>query len=229
MTRPTAPVTPGPRGPRWSRWVGWFLGHVVWRTRVIGAERVPREGPVLLAANHLGVIDGPLVHGVAPRGTHILVKQEMFHGPIGLVLRAAGQIPVDRSNGRPALVAALGVLRRGGAVGIFPEGNRGRGDGSSARAGVSWLAVTSGAPVVPVAVLGTRRTGEGVHRVPGLRRRLLVEFGEPVWPAGDEGLRGRAAVARAHETLSLVLAEHVRAVSARTGIELPDDVVRRPS
>src|SRR5690606_17606905 len=97
--RPGTPTVPGTWGPRWSRRVGWFLAHVVWRTRVIGAENVPADGPVLLAANHLGVIDGPLVHGAAPRGTHILVKHEMFRGPLGLVLRAAGQIPVDRSNG----------------------------------------------------------------------------------------------------------------------------------
>ncbi len=222
------PGVPGRGGPRWSRWVGRFLGRVVWRTRVLGAERVPRTGPVLLASNHLGVVDGPLVHGVAPRATHILVKEEMFTGPLGLVLRAAGQIPVDRDGGRPALAAALAVLRRGDAVGIFPEGNRGRGDASSARAGVAWLAVTSGAPVVPVAVLGTRRTGESVGHVPGPRRRLVVEFGEPIVLVRRDGVSGRAAVAEAADVLRVALAEHVLAVSARTGVPLPaDDPVRR--
>lgn len=212
---------PSDRGPRWSRRVGWFLAHVVWRTRVIGAENVPAVGPVLLAANHLGLIDGPLVHGAAPRGTHILVKHELFRGPVGAVLRAAGQIPVDRSNGRPALAVALTVLRRGGAVGIFPEGNRGRGDASSARAGVAWLAVSSGAPVVPVAVLGTRRTGERTGHVPGLRRRLVVEFGPPVTLTRGPGVSGRQAVADANEVLRTTLADHVQAVSARTGVPLP--------
>uniref|UniRef100_UPI002027CC96 lysophospholipid acyltransferase family protein n=1 Tax=Actinotalea sp. C106 TaxID=2908644 RepID=UPI002027CC96 len=138
MSPGTSPLAgdPGPGGPRWSRWVGRFLARVVWSTTVVGADRVPRQGPVILAANHIGVIDGPLVHGCAPRGTHVLVKHEMFRGPVGAVLSAAGQIPVDRRNGRPALAAALAVLRRGGAVGIFPEGVRGRGDASSARAGV---------------------------------------------------------------------------------------------
>ncbi|KGM14506.1 lysophospholipid acyltransferase family protein [Cellulomonas bogoriensis] len=217
------PQAPGAGGPRRSRWLGWFLARVVWRTTVIGADRVPRTGQVLLAANHLGLVDGPVVHGCAPRPTHLLVKHEMFRGPVGWLLRSAGQIPVDRENGRPALSAALGVLRRGGAVGIFPEGERGRGDAATARAGVAWLAVTSGAPVVPVAVLGTRRTGEPVGRVPGVRRRLVVAFGEPVTLTGGGPVRGRAAVQRANEQLRTVLAAHVAATSAATGVALPTD------
>lgn len=215
---------PGPGGPRWSRWVGRFLARVVWDTRVAGRHHVPPTGPVILAANHIGVIDGPVVHGVTPRGTHVLVKDEMFTGPLGLVLRGAGQIPVDRSGGRAALAAAFGVLRRGGAVGIFPEGNRGRGDAAGARAGVAWLAVTSGAPVVPVAVLGTRRTGESVGHVPGPRRRLVIEFGAPVLLTKPPGVSGKVAVAQAAEELRTVLAAHVAEVSARTGVRLPDDV-----
>lgn len=221
-----SPSVPGPAGPRWSRWIGRFLARVVWDTEVVGAERVPRTGPVLLAANHTGAIDGPVVHGVAPRETHFLVKQEMFAalgGVVGVVLRAAGQIPVDRSGGRPALVAALAVLRRGGVVGIFPEGNRGRGDAATARAGVAWLAVATSAPVVPVAVLGTRRTGEDVGHVPGPRRRLVVEFGHPIVLDPPGASSGRAAVARAHDVLRTALSVHVRAVSERTGVPLPDD------
>ena len=72
--RATPSGAPGRAGPRWSRWVGRFLGRVVWDTRVIGAARVPATGPVLPAANHLALVDGPLVHGVAPRPTHLLVK-----------------------------------------------------------------------------------------------------------------------------------------------------------
>ena len=108
-------------------------------------------------------------------------------------------------------------------MGIFPEGNRGRGDASSGRAGAAWLAVTSGAPVVPTAVLGTRRTGESVSHVPGLRRHLVVEFGEPVVLTRPVGTSGRDAVAKGSETLRAALADHVRAVSARTGLALPVD------
>jgi 1-acyl-sn-glycerol-3-phosphate acyltransferase len=214
---------PSPAGPAWSRWIGRFLARVVWAADVVGAERVPRTGPVLLAANHTGVVDGPILIGVAPRPAHILVKEEMFHGPVGLLLTAAGQIPVDRQGGRTALTTALGVLRRGGVVGIFPEGNRGRGDATSARAGIAWLALNGQAPVVPVAILGTRRTGEAVGHVPGFRRRLVVEFGEPVVVERAPGVSGRAALVAANEAVRVALSDLVTRASARSGLVLPTD------
>jgi len=217
------PHVPGPGGPAWSQWLGKFLAHVVWDADVVGAHHVPADGPVLLAANHTGVVDGPVLAGVAPRPTHILVKEEMFVGPVGWVLRAAGQIPVDRESGRSALTSALGVLRRGGLIGVFPEGNRGRGDATSARAGVAWLALNGHAPVVPVAMLGTRRTGESVNHLPGLRRRLAVEFGAPLVLERSPGTSGRAALVEANEAIRVALADLVDRAAARTGLPLPAD------
>lgn len=217
-----APHVPSAAGPAWARWVGRFLARVVWDTHVTGAERVPRTGPVVLAANHVTLLDGPLLIGVAPRPLHILVKQEMFHGPVGVVLRAAGQIPVDRAMGRPALQAGLGVLRRGGAVGIFPEGTRGRGTAEQVRAGAAWLAVHGGAPVVPVAILGTRLTGESVRGLPPLRRDVHVEIGDPVDVAG-EGLSRREAIDRAGRLVQAAMSELVVAAQRRTGVALPAD------
>jgi 1-acyl-sn-glycerol-3-phosphate acyltransferase len=214
---------PSPRGPRWSRWIGRFLARVVWSTDVVGAANVPADGPVLLAANHTGVVDGPILLGVAPRPSHVLVKEEMFWGPVGTVLRAAGQIPVDRSGGRTALTSALAVLKRGGVVGVFPEGNRGRGDAASARAGIAWLALNGHAPVVPVAVLGTRRTGESVNHLPGLRRRLAIEFGQPLVLERAAGPTGRAALEQANEAIRAALVELVDSAVARTGLVLPTD------
>ena len=217
------PKVPRRIGPGWGRWLGWFVARVLWNTRVVGAERVPRTGPVIVAGNHLGFADGPLMIGTCPRGTHIMVKIELFNGPLGWLFRSTGQIPVDRRNGRSALATALAVLKRGGVVGIFPEGSRGRGDVSDARAGTAWLAVGSGAAVVPMAFLGTRRAGESVHHVPGLRRRMLVEFGEPVVLEGLAGLPRNEAVSRAQGLLREALSDHVQAVSERTGIPLPAD------
>ena len=214
---------PSPRGPRWSRWIGRFLARVVWNTEVVGASHVPPDGPVLLAANHTGIVDGPILHGVAPRPSHVLVKEEMFWGPVGTVLRAAGQIPVDREGGRTALTSALAVLRRGGLVGVFPEGNRGRGDATSARAGIAWLALNGHATVVPVAVLGTRRTGESVNHVPGLRRRLAIEFGQPLVIERAPGTSGKVALVEANEAIRVALAELVDSAVARTGLVLPTD------
>lgn len=216
--------------PEWSRAIGRTLAYRLWRTEVVGADLVPAAGPVILAANHTGFVDGPVVVGVAPRAVHMMVKEAMFAGPVGTVLRAAGHIPVDQDGGRPALVAALGVLRRGDVVGIFPEGNRGRGDAASAAAGVAWLAVNGAAPVVPVAVLGTRRTGESVGHVPGPGRRIAIEFGEPLHVERRAGVSGRDAIAHANEAVRLALSALVRSATQRTGIVLPtDDPNREPA
>lgn len=207
----------------WGRTVGWFLAKVVWNTTVVGAHYVPADGPILLAANHTGVIDGPVLSGASPRPLHIMVKEEMFKGLMGAFLRSTGQIPVEREAGRSALAIARGVLKRGGAVGVFPEGTRGRGDASNARGGVAWLALNGGASVVPVAVLGTRRTGESVGAVPRFRRRLHVEFGPPVTVQREPGTTGKAAQESAQEVVRAALSAHVAQVSNRVGIPLPDD------
>ncbi len=197
------------------------FGRLAWSIRVVGAEHVPTTGPVVLAANHLGVLDGPLVVTMAPRGAHFLVKREMFRGVVGWVLRTSGQIPVDRDSSRSGLEAARAVLRRGGVVGIFPEGNRGRGDGASVRAGVAWLAVQGHAPVVPVAVLGTRRTGERTGQVPGFRRRLVVEFGEPIAP--QQAGSARESVRLTADLVAAALPAHVAEAATRHGVTLPSD------
>jgi len=216
------PHVPSARGPAWSRLVGWFLAHVVWDAQVTGADRVPVTGPVVLAANHVTALDGPLLVGTSPRPLHVLIKTEMFRGPLGTFLRAAGQIPVDRAMARPALQAALGVLRRGGPVGIFPEGTRGSGAVEQVRAGAAWLAVNGQATVVPVAILGTRRTGDPRRGLPPLRRKLYVEFGEPIDVSSTGGSR-RAAIDHAATAIRDALADLVVAAQDRTGVRLPED------
>lgn len=218
---------PSPAGPAWARWVGRFLARVVWNSTVVGAERVPASGPVVLAANHVTLIDGPLLIGLAPRPLHIITKQELFRGPVGTVLTWAGQIPVDRAHGRAALLSSLGVLRRGGAVGIFPEGNRGRGAVEDVRAGAAWLAVHGTAPLVPVAILGTRRTGESLGHIPGVRRRFYVEFGDPVAAAGGGATRAR--IGATSDALRDAMSRLVEAAQAHSGLTLPADDPRHPA
>ena len=214
---PTAP------GRWWGRIVGFVVAHVRWNTDVRGLDNLG-EGPVLLAVNHVSVLDGPLVYSSNRRTVHFLVKKEMFRGFFGWVLRQVGQIPVDRAGSdRGALSAAVAVLREGGAAGIFPEGSRGRGDVAAVRTGIAWIALQSGAPVVPVAVLGTRRTGEPAGGLPRLRRRLRVVHGEPFHLVREPGVPGKQALAAAAEQVRVRLVEHVAAAVALTGEPLPDD------
>lgn len=220
---------PSVLGPLWGRPVGRVLDHVLYNTRVSGAANVPATGPVIFAANHLSYLDGPVMVGAAPRHMHVLVKQEMFKGVLGAVLRASGQLPVDRSGDRRALQQAKGLLDAGRCVGILPEGTRGSGAASSVNGGVAWLALQSGAPVVPVAVLGTRITGEHLDSIPPLRRRLQVVFGGPLMIQRTAGESGRASMDRAVELIRTTLADHVRTAVDTTGQALPGDGPHEPA
>jgi 1-acyl-sn-glycerol-3-phosphate acyltransferase len=135
-----------------------------WDLHVHRQDLVPTDGPVVLACNHVGWLDGPLLAICAPRPVHALTKREMFDGRMGAFLRGSGQIPLDRFGADPgALKACLRVLGDGGAVGIFPEGTRGPGNVDTVFAGAGWLAARAGAPVVPIAIRGTVRPA-GVRR-----------------------------------------------------------------
>ena len=209
---------PGPRGAAVGRRIGIGLMNGLWRPRVLGAWRVPSVGPVILAGNHAHNIDGPMLMGTAPRPVHFLVKQEAFVGPLDVFLRSIGQVPVDRASAdRGAVEAALGVLRRGGVLGIFPEGTRGGGDFARLRAGLAYFALRSGAPVVPVAVLGSSRQGRLVPALPPLRGRVDVVFGDP-FDAGDgSGRRTRTALDAATTRIRERLTEHLEHAHRATG------------
>ncbi|MFF4488591.1 lysophospholipid acyltransferase family protein [Streptomyces sp. NPDC001544] len=194
----------------------------LWKPRVLGAWRMPATGPVILAVNHSHNIDGPMVMGVAPRPTHFLIKKEAFVGPLDPFLRGIGQLKVDReTTDRTAITQALGVLEGGGVLGIFPEGTRGEGDFASLRAGLAYFAVRSGAPIVPVAVLGSsRRSSRLVKGLPPLRTRIDVVFGDPFEAGDGSGRRTRKALDEATERIRKQLTAHLenaRRLTGRTG------------
>lgn len=140
------------------------------------------------------------------------MKKQAFVGPLDPFLRSIGQIEIDRDSvDRTAIANALGVLERGGVLGIFPEGTRGVGDFAQLRAGLAYFAVRSGAPVVPVAVLGSARKGKVVGALPPLGARIDVVFGEPFEAGDGSGRRTRsaldAATARIQERLTAHLAD----------------------
>ncbi|QEH94632.1 1-acyl-sn-glycerol-3-phosphate acyltransferase [Dermacoccus abyssi] len=200
------------RGARRGQRVGVALLRVLYRAQVTDAHVVPTTGPVILVANHVGFIDGPLGFITCPRPVHFLVKRAYFFGPVGWLLRGVGQIPItQRSADREALTSAREVLRAGGVVGVFPEGTRGSGEVSSAQQGAAFLALGTKAVVVPVALSGTAGRSKGA--LPRLRSRLSVTFGEPFDLAGVPevaAVTGRERVAVGTEVLRARLAEHVR-------------------
>ncbi|MFI1886743.1 lysophospholipid acyltransferase family protein [Streptomyces jumonjinensis] len=194
----------------------------LWKPRVLGAWRVPSAGPVILAVNHSHIVDGPMLMGTAPRPVHFLIKKEAFIGPLDPFLLGIGQLKVDRSGtDRTAVTGALGALANGGVLGIFPEGTRGEGDFASLRAGLAYFALRSGAPIVPVAVLGGGdRPGRLVKALPPLRGRVDVVFGD-AFDAGDgTGRRTRGALDEATVRIQKRLTAHLenaRRLTGRTG------------
>ncbi|WGW13195.1 lysophospholipid acyltransferase family protein [Saxibacter everestensis] len=205
---------------RW-RLVGRILMSP-WRRKVHLAEKLPAAGGVIVVANHLTYLDGPLVYRISPRPMHLLVRHDIFKGIVGWALKSSGQIPIDRaSNDRNALGTALRVLRRGDVLGIFPEGTRGEGSASSVRSGAAWLALQAEVPIVPVAVLGTRRGGEPSRFLPPPGRKIDIVFGDPVYLEKPAGQSGRAARLAASKQLQAILANHVRQSLQLTGQTLP--------
>ena len=172
-----------------SRFVLVPLARAIYRPRVEGRDNVPRHGAVILASNHLSFIDSVVIPLTAPRKVVFLAKAEYFTGTgirgalSRLWFTSLGMIPVKRDDHRAAqdsLDAALEVLKRGEAFGIYPEGTRSR-DGRlyRGRTGVAWLALTAGVPVVPVALEDTQRLQPVGSRLPR-PVRVTVRFGEPL-------------------------------------------------
>ena len=167
---------------------GPFL-HTIWRPKVTGAEHVPAAGGAILAANHQSVVDSVFLPLMLDRPVTFSAKAEYFtaSGPAARLwaayLKATNQLQMDRDGPRAAqdtLDAALVLLGAGNLFGIYPEGTRSP-DGRlyRGRPGVGYLALKSGLPVIPVAILGTRRVlppGRVVPR-PG---RIEVRIGAPL-------------------------------------------------
>lgn len=209
------PLVPPPHKAVRARRIGPFVLRPFWKIVLHGAERVPVTGPVILAGNHNAYLDGLLLVGLSPRPVHFMIKQEMFSGPVGPALHWLGQISVDRHRtDRAAIQAALGVLEQGGVLGVFPEGTRSAEDFATMHNGLAYFALRSGAPVVPVACLGTDARGTSVKELPKLRARLDVVFGSPVELGRGTG---RKAVDAASERLRDVLRTHIEHARMETG------------
>lgn len=182
---------------RLQRWLegDWFLALATWAfrsyarlvygLRVEDEARVPREGGLVVAINHLSGLDPPVVGVSVPREIHFMAKKELFARPAGrLLMRGLRAFPVDRDrNDVGAVKDAMRRLRDGKAVGIFAQGTRNQGE-AEALDGAAFLAQRGGVPLVPAAI---HREG----------RRFRVRFGEPFRVEG----RGRPVIRDATRTI----------------------------
>jgi len=153
--------------------------------RLDGAENIPRSGGYILVSNHINWKDPPWIEFALGRAIRYMGKRELFETPvIGFALRAIGAFPVRRGEvDRGALQMALAVIAAGQPLGFFPEGHRSEsGQLIRGRPGIAYVAQHSGAPIVPLAVSGTRRARLGAF----WRRDILFSVGPP-FRASDLG------------------------------------------
>ena len=191
------------------------LYHGLTRVRVEGRDRVPASGGVIVAANHISFFDSVALLQSIPRRAFFLGKAEYLDSwTTRRLFPAMGLIPIEREQARKAMAAldvAASVLQRGDVLGIYPEGTRSR-DGLLHRGhtGVAQLAVMSGAPIVPVGLVGTDQVQPIGARLPRPFRRATVRFGEPLDPASYGG-----SARRRRQMLTDDLMEAIRRLSGQ--------------
>jgi 1-acyl-sn-glycerol-3-phosphate acyltransferase len=154
--------------------------HVYFRMRRSGMEHIPKTGPVILAANHRSFLDPFVIGMLTRRPVYYVAKRELFENPLqAWLLNRLGAFPVERGEGdEQSMSTARAILARGDCLVIFPEGTRIRGGRlHSPKRGVGRLALETGAPIVPVAVLGTDRVRRGALIRPC---RVRVRCGAPL-------------------------------------------------
>ncbi|WP_374107697.1 lysophospholipid acyltransferase family protein [Leifsonia poae] len=206
------------------------IARVVYRPKVIGRKNVPRTGAIILASNHLSFIDSIVIPLTAPRRVQFLAKSHYFEGKgfTGWLSRsfftAIGAVGVKRGAGQAAqdaLDQSKRILDTGAAFAIYPEGTRSL-DGRlyKGRTGVGWLALTTGATVVPVGLIGTNELQPIGTKIPRVKR-ITVAFGEPI----DVSHYGTADSGRARRQAT---DEIMAAIQALTGQELAEKYNEAP-
>ncbi len=207
---------------RVSRLVAGPFLRLMARPEVTGAENIPATGPAILASNHLSVVDSIFLPLMVERPVTFAAKSEYFTGTrwrdkvVGAYLRSTNQLSTDRAGARAAqamLDAALDLLNGGQLFGIYPEGTRSP-DGRlyRGRTGIGYLALNSGAPVIPVAMIGTERILPPGHRIPR-PGKIEIRIGEPIT---FDQFRGQPAGARQRRA---VTDEVVQAIQKLSGQE----------
>lgn len=186
------------------------LHDILFHGDVSGVQHIPREGGIIIAANHASLLDPPLIGCHVPRQMAFFARKTLWKGGIiSWWLDAVGTIPVDRDSGADvtAIKRVLKVLKDGKALIVFPEGTRTRtGALQRPKAGVGLLACRSGVPVVPVRIFGSF---EAFGRKGPLRlgTPVSVIFGPPLRPADyDDHADGKERFQHASERIMAAIA-----------------------
>ena len=197
-----------------ARFTARMAFRLFYRVKIIGEDRVPLEGPVLLVANHGSFIAPPLVGGTLRiRNTNFLARRSLFKGPLGWLIRRLNSIPLDDNAGDvKAIRQVLERLGEDEPVLIFPEGAR-TCDGKLQpfRDGARLIIRRAKCPVVPIAIEGAFETWPRTRKLPRLFGcRLAIEYGEPISAERARADDGNELLERTIDTMRLALRDQMR-------------------
>lgn len=158
------------------------LFTVVLRMRVEGTENIPKEGPLVIASNHLSLLDPPVIGTAATRKVHFMAKQELFVPILGDIYKILGAFPVRRGGAdRAAIKHGIEILQSSQVLAIFPEGTRSKtGKLGKAEPGALMMASKAMATIVPCCVIGTDFQRQG-----RIWPKVTVRFGKPMFFPAD--------------------------------------------
>ena len=202
----------------WFYWPGTaiigLVARLLWGARVEGSEHIPSEGPFILVGNHSSNLD-PLILGWAVgnrsgRMIHFMAKAEMLRWPVlGWLATQSAVFFVRRGEGdRSAQRFALEALAAGRPIALHPEGTRSRdGHVKAGKSGAAFLAMRSGAPLLPAGIAGTQKIFPGGSKIPHASR-ITIRLGEPfTLPHVPDGRIDRATLAAGTERIMAAIAE----------------------
>lgn len=165
------------------KFIGYFLFKIFLRLEVEGQENIPKDGPLLLACNHISLLDPPVVGAVCTRNVHWMAKEELFVPILGTIYKWLGAFPVKRGTAdRAALKHGIEIMKNNEVLAIFPEGTRSKtGALGKAAPGALMMAGQVKATILPTCVIGT-----DVKRQGKIWPKVKVKFGKPIEFPKDE-------------------------------------------
>lgn len=159
------------------KFIGLNLFRIFLRLEVEGQENIPKDGPLMLACNHISLLDPPVVGAVCTRNVHWMAKEELFVPVLGTIYKWLGAFPVKRGTAdRAALKHGIDIMKNGEVLAIFPEGTRSKtGALGKAAPGALMMASQVRATILPACVIGT-----DIKRQGKLWPKVKVKFGKPI-------------------------------------------------
>ncbi len=181
----------------------YVLAKIIFRLEISGTENIPQNGPVVIASNHLSLLDPPIIGVAATRKIHFMAKQELFVPVLGSIYRTLGAFPVRRGAAdRNAIKYGIDLLLADKVLAIFPEGTRSKnGQLGKAEPGALMMAGKARAVIVPTAVSGTNLCSSG-----RIWPKVKVKFGKPIYFLEDESVTKEVIIRMTDELMNEIQA-----------------------